>query len=49
VVRQIPKTLGNEWKESVHYGKRWNGKIYFLGSKRTMGEIIKAIRPDYIV
>ena len=36
------------WKESVGYGKRWNVEIYFSGLKRTMGEIIKANRPDYI-
>ena len=37
-----------EWKESVDYGKRWNVEIYFSGLKRTMGEVIKAVRPDYI-
>lgn len=36
-------------KESVQYGKRWNVEIYFSGLKRTMGEVIKAVRPDYIV
>ncbi|MCW6170438.1 MAG: transposase, partial [Thermoplasmatales archaeon] len=48
IVRQIKKTSESEWKKSVDYGKRWNVEIYFSGLKRTMGEIIKAIRPDYI-
>lgn len=48
VVRLIRRTSENEWKNSVHYGKRWNVEIYFSGLKRTMGEVIKAIRPDYI-
>jgi len=29
-------------------GERWNVEIYFSGLKRTMGEVIKANRPDYI-
>lgn len=29
-------------------GERWNVEIYFSGLKRTMGEVIKASRPDYI-
>ena len=49
IVRQIRKTSEKEWKESVDYGKRWNVEIYFSGLKRTMGEVIKANRPDYIV
>jgi transposase len=49
IVRQIRRTGEKEWKESVQYGKRWNVEIYFLGLKRTMGEVIKAVRPDYIV
>ena len=48
IVRQIRKTSEKEWKESVDYGKRWNVEIYFSGLKRTMGEVIKAVRPDYI-
>ena len=48
IVRQIRKTSEKEWKESVDYGKRWNAEIYFSGLKRTMGEVIKAVRPDYI-
>ena len=48
IVRQIRKTSEREWKESVQYGKRWNVEIYFSGLKRTMGEVIKAVRPDYI-
>ncbi len=48
VVRQIRKTSEKEWKESVQYGKRWNVEIYFSGLKRTMGEVIKAVRDDYI-
>ena len=48
-VRQIRSTSEKEWKESVDYGKRWPVEIYFSGLKRTMGEVIKANRPDYIV
>ncbi len=48
IVRQIRRTSESEWKESVDYGKRWNVEIYFSGLKRTMGEVIKANRPDYI-
>ena len=48
IVRQIRMTSEQEWKESVDYGKRWNVEIYFSGFKRTMGEVIKAVRPDYI-
>ena len=32
----------------VKYGKRWIVEIYFSGLKRTMGEVIKATRPDNI-
>ncbi|BAB59729.1 TVG0575781 [Thermoplasma volcanium GSS1] len=49
IVRLIKKTYEEEWKESVQYGKRWNVVIYFLGLKRTMGEVIKAVRSEYIV
>jgi len=48
VVRDIRKTSEKEWKESVGYGKRWHVEIYFSGLKRTMGEVIKAVKPDYI-
>jgi transposase len=48
IVRQIKKTSESEWKKSVGYGKRWNVEIYFSGLKRTMGEVIKANRLDYI-
>ena len=48
IVRQIRRTSESEWKESVDYRKRWNVEIYFSGLKRTMGEVIKANRPDYI-
>jgi transposase, IS4 family len=49
IVRQIRRTSEKEWKESVDYGKRWHVEIYFSGLKRTMGEVIKPNRPDYIV
>jgi len=48
VVRLIRRTSEKEWKESVRYGKRWDIAIYFSGLKRTMGEVIKAVRHDYI-
>ena len=48
IVRQIRRTEENEWKEFVDYGDRWNVEIYFSGLKRTMGEAIKAVRPDFI-
>ena len=49
IVRQIRRTGEWKWRESVDYGKRRNVEIYFSGLKRTMGEVIKANRPDYIV
>ena len=49
IVRKIWRTSEKEWKESVDYGKRWHVEIYFSGLKRTMGEVIKPNRPDYIV
>ena len=48
IVRQVRRTSEKEWKESVDCGKRWHVEIYFSGLKRTMGEVIKAVRPDYI-
>ncbi|MCL4480922.1 MAG: IS5/IS1182 family transposase, partial [Candidatus Thermoplasmatota archaeon] len=48
IFRLIRKTSESEWKKSVDYGKRWNVEIYFSGLKRTMGEVIKANRLDYI-
>ncbi len=42
------KRIENECKKSVQYGKRWDAEIYFSGLKRTMGEVIKAVRPYYI-
>ena len=49
IVRKIQKTSEKKWKECMDYGKRWNVEIYFSGLKRTMGEIFKAVRADYIV
>jgi len=49
VFRLIRRTSEKEWKESVQYWKRWNVEIYFSGLKRSMGEVIKAVRPEYIV
>ena len=48
IVRQIRRTEENEWKEFVDYGDRWNVEIYFSGLKRTMGDVIKGNRPNYI-
>ena len=48
IVRQIRKTSEKEWNRINEYGKRWSVEIYFSGLKRTMGEVIKANRPDYI-
>jgi hypothetical protein len=43
------KNIGeDQWKEEIGYGKRWIVKFYFSDLKRTMGEVIKAIRPDNI-
>ena len=47
--RQIRKTSERRGRESVDYGRRWNVETYFSGLKRTIGEIIKAVRADYIV
>lgn len=49
VVRRIRKMSEKAWKESVDYRERWNVEIYSSGLKRTMSEIIKTNRPDYIV
>jgi hypothetical protein len=47
---QIQRTSEKEWKESVDYGKRWHVEIHFSGFMRDNGrEVIKAVRPDYIV
>jgi transposase len=48
IVRQIRRTSEKEWNRINEYGKRWSVEIYFSGLKRTMGEVIKANRPDYI-
>ncbi len=47
-MRQIHRTGEKEWKESVGCGKRWNVGICFSALKRTIGELIKAVRSDYI-
>jgi hypothetical protein len=49
IVRHIRKTSEKEWKESVDYGKRWNVEIYFSGLKKTMGEVIKARKLEYVI
>ena len=48
IFRLIKKTSENEWKESVGFGMGWNVEIYFSGPKRTMGEVKKTVKPDYI-
>ena len=46
---RMVKNIGeDQWKEEIGYGKRWIVKFYFSDLKRTMGEVIKAIRPDNI-
>ncbi len=49
IVRYIKKNSEKQWKENNNYGKRWLVEIYFSGLKRVMTEIIKAIKPEYIV
>ena len=46
--REISKIGEEEWKRIHDYGRRWIVEIYFSGLKRTMGEGIKPVRPDYV-
>ncbi len=48
VVRRVRKIGEDQWKKENEYGRRWLVEIYFSGLKRTMGEVIKATRPDNI-
>ena len=48
IVRQVMKIGEEQWKKENGYGKRWIAEIFFSGLKRTMGEVIKAMRPDNI-
>lgn len=48
IVRQIRRRWEKQWKESIEYGKSWYVEIYFSGLRSSMGEVIKAVRPDYI-
>ncbi len=45
---EIKKLGEDQWKNIHEYGKRRTVGIYFSGLKRTMGEVIKAKRTDYI-
>ncbi len=47
-IREIWKLGEEEWKHAHEYRKRWTVEIYFQ-PKRVMGEIIKAIRTDYMI
>ena len=47
-VSVIAFTITDEHGNDARYGKRRIVEIYFSGLKRTMGEVIKAIRPDNI-
>ncbi len=50
IVMHIRRTSEKEWKETVDCGKRWHVEIHFSGFVRDNGrEVIKAVRPDYIV
>ena len=48
IVRRIRKIGEDAWKKENDYGKRWLVEIFFAGLKRTMGEVIKAVKPDNI-
>jgi transposase len=48
IVRQIRSTVEKEWQKSVDYWKRWHVEIYFSDLKRTMGDVTKTVRTDYI-
>jgi hypothetical protein len=48
IIREIRRTPESKWKNNNNYGKRWIVEIYSSGLKRVMGEIIKAMRPEYM-
>ena len=48
IVRRVRKIGEEQWKKENDYGKRWIVEIFFSGLRRTMGEVIKAMRPDNI-
>jgi hypothetical protein len=33
----------------VQYGRSWTVEMYFSGLKRSMGDVIETVRPEYIV
>ena len=37
------------WKIKNYYNLRWNVEIYFSGIKRLFGEVIRAVKPEYII
>lgn len=48
IVRQIRNKGEDRWKRENDFGRRWIVEIFFSGLKRTMGEIIKAVKSDNI-
>lgn len=48
IVRQVRKIGEDQWKKENGYGRRWLVEIFFSGLKRTMGEVVKARKPDNI-
>ncbi len=45
VVRAIMKEGEENWKESVHYGRRWSAEIYFSGDC-TQGSVLRLDEGD---
>ena len=48
LVRMVKNIGEDQCKKETGCSKRWIVKFYFSDLKRTMGEVIKAIRPDNI-
>jgi len=49
ITRFIKRFNEELWKIKNDYGLRWNVEIYFSGIKRLFGEVIRAVKPEYII
>ena len=48
-VRAINHMGMDAWKHSLEYGKRWRVEIFFSALKRTVGEVIRAEKLEYLI
>ena len=49
ITRFIKRFNEELWKIKNDYGLRWNIEIYFSGIKRLFGEVIRAVKQEYIM